>query len=127
MKICAAQTRSIKGDIQNNIAIHKKLIDLAIANGADLIIFPELSLTGYEPTLAKELATNQDDGRFDDFQEISDANQMTIGVGVPTKSPAGICISMGQKSILQVWQNLRMGLTKPRTGCLRLPRNIRWR
>ncbi|HXV98186.1 MAG TPA: carbon-nitrogen hydrolase family protein [Anaerolineae bacterium] len=94
MKICVAQTRPIKGDIQSNIVNHKKLIDLAISNGADVVIFPELSLTGYEPKLAKELATHQDDSRFDDFQKISNTKQVTIGVGVPTKNNTGICISM---------------------------------
>jgi predicted amidohydrolase len=94
MKICVAQTRPIKGDIQSNIDNHKKLIDLAVSHGADTIIFPELSLTGYEPKLSKELATHQDDSRFDDFQKISDTKQITIGVGVPTKNNAHICISM---------------------------------
>ena len=94
MKICVAQTRPVKGDIQNNIEKHKKFIDLAAANGADIVIFPELSLTGYEPALAKALATNQDDGRFDDFQKIADSRQITIGIGVPTKSGASPCISM---------------------------------
>lgn len=94
MKICVAQTRPIKGDIQSNIENHKKLIDLAVSKGADTIIFPELSLMGYEPALSKELATHQADGRFDDFQKISDARQITIGVGVPTKSNADVCITM---------------------------------
>jgi predicted amidohydrolase len=94
MKICVAQTRPIKGDIQSNIGNHKKLIDLAVFNGADTLIFPELSITGYEPELSKELATNQDDSRFDDFQMIADTKQITIGVGVPTKNNIGICISM---------------------------------
>jgi predicted amidohydrolase len=70
IRLCVAQTRPIKGNIQSNIDNHKKLIDLAISNGADIVIFPELSLTGYEPTISKELATNQDDSRFDDFQRI---------------------------------------------------------
>lgn len=94
MKICAVQTRPIKGDSQSNIDNHKKLIGLAVSNGADTIIFPELSLTGYEPKLSKELATNESDSRFDDFQKISDTCQLTIGVGVPTKNNTGICISM---------------------------------
>jgi len=59
--------RPLKGDIQSNIKNHKILIDLAVYNGADTIIFPELSLTGYEPELAKKLATTPDDSRFDDF------------------------------------------------------------
>jgi predicted amidohydrolase len=94
MKICAAQTRPVKGDIESNIANHKKIIDLAVANGAGTIIFPELSITGYEPELAKELATDQYDSRFDDFQTISDSKKITIAIGVPVKSKSGICISM---------------------------------
>jgi predicted amidohydrolase len=93
MKICVAQTRPVTGNIESNIDNHKKLVDLAASNGADLIVFPELSLTGYEPALAKELATHQDDDRLADFQEISNAGQITIGVGVPTKNETGICIS----------------------------------
>ena len=94
MKICIAQTRPVKGDIQSNIDNHKKLIGLAVANGADTIIFPELSLTGYEPGLSKELATDQDDSRFGDFQKISDSKHIAIGVGMPTKTNSGVLISM---------------------------------
>lgn len=38
MKICVAQTRPIKGDIQRNIANHKKLIDLAVFKGAETVL-----------------------------------------------------------------------------------------
>ena len=79
MKICAVQTKPIKGDIHANIANHKKFINRAVAHGAELVIFPELSLTGYEPTLAKEPAMDEGDTRFDDFQTISDANGISIG------------------------------------------------
>lgn len=94
MKICIAQTRPIKGDISSNIDNHKRLIDLAVSYKADAIFFPELSLTGYEPALAKDLVTNQYDTRFDDFQQISNTNKITIGPGVPTNSSLGIQISM---------------------------------
>lgn len=94
MKICVAQTKAAKGDILRNIENHKKVIELAVFFGTEVVIFPELSLTGYEPTLAKELAASQDDPRLDQFQIISDTNAVTIGVGMPTKSHTGICISM---------------------------------
>jgi predicted amidohydrolase len=93
MKICVAQQRPIKGEIDKNIEIHKKFIDLAISRGADMIFFSELSLTGYEPKLANILATTQDDIRFNDFQKISDSYNITIGVGMPTKSNSDILIS----------------------------------
>jgi predicted amidohydrolase len=94
MKICVAQTRPATGDIAANIEYHKTFIALAATNDADVIIFPELSLTGYEPSLAKELATEETDNRFDPFQQLSDTNQITIGVGVPITSTDGIHISM---------------------------------
>ncbi|HKZ66834.1 MAG TPA: carbon-nitrogen hydrolase family protein [Chitinophagaceae bacterium] len=94
MKISVAQTRPVKGNFSANIKTHKKLIQLAIAYKADAIFFPELSVTGYEPELAKDLATNQDDKRFDDFQKISNTNKITIGIGVPVKTNSGIQISM---------------------------------
>jgi predicted amidohydrolase len=94
MKICVAQIRPAKGETDKNIEIHKKFIDLAISKKADAIFFPELSLTGYEPKLAKNLATTQNDKRFDDFQNISDSHNITIGVGMPTKSNSDILISM---------------------------------
>jgi predicted amidohydrolase len=94
MKICVAQTKPFKGDIERNIISHTKLINLAASHGAALIVFPELSITGYEPSLAKKLAIHPDDSRFDNFQKLSNSNQIAIGVGVPTKNKLGICISM---------------------------------
>ncbi len=94
MRICAAQTRPVKGDIQSNVTNHKRLINLALSQKASLIIFPELSITGYEPELAKDLAFDKNDCRLDDFQEISNTREVIIGVGVPTNNNPGICISM---------------------------------
>jgi predicted amidohydrolase len=94
MIISVAQTRPIKGDISANIENHKKLIEIAVSFKVDTIFFPELSLTGYEPELARILATNQDDKQFDDFQEISNNNKITIGLGMPVKTNSGIQISM---------------------------------
>lgn len=86
MKICAAQFRPIAGDIAKNIESHRSLIELAASQQADLIFFPELSLTGYEPALAKELATQPNDARWDVFQELSDAHGIIFGVGLPLLS-----------------------------------------
>ena len=94
MKICIAQIKPFKGDIDKNVQSHLKLIDLAVSNRADSIVFPELSLTSYEPRLSKELATNQDDKRLNVFQTISDTKRITIGVGLPTISNLGVQISM---------------------------------
>ena len=94
MKICIAQTKPIKGNVSANIEAHTKFIDLALTLNADAIFFPELSLTGYEPELAKKLATNENDNRLGVFQQISDNNKIIIGLGLPTFSESQIRISM---------------------------------
>lgn len=94
MKLCSAQIQPFKGDIERNVQKHISFINLAVENGANLIFFPELSLTGYEPTLAKELATTQEDYRLAIFQEISDTKKIIICVGIPTQYQHDICISM---------------------------------
>lgn len=94
MNICITQTKPIKGNIEANIEAHKKFIELALTLNADAIFFPELSLTGYEPELAKKLATNHDDNRLDIFQEISDKKNIVIGLGLPTATESKIRISM---------------------------------
>lgn len=94
MKICIGQTAPKKGTISANIEAHKRFIDLALTYSAEAIFFPELSLTGYEPELAKELATNQNDVRLDIFQQLGDKNKIIIGLGLPTISETKIRISM---------------------------------
>ena len=94
MKIAIAQTRPVKGDLSSNLKQHTQFVQLAVSNNADAIIFPELSLTGYEPTLAKALATHPNDSRLDALQTLSNAHQITIGVGLPIQGNRGLCISL---------------------------------
>lgn len=94
MKICIAQTKSEKGNIQWNVENHLEFVERAINLKADLIVFPELSITNYEPDLAKELVTEIESNIFNPFQEISNKNEITIGIGMPTKASEGIHISM---------------------------------
>lgn len=94
MQIALAQIRSVKGDLIKNIHHHQKWIEEAAANGADLVVFPELSLTGYEPSLAKKLALHPDDPRLEIFQTLSHNHSITIGVGLPTIGELGIQISL---------------------------------
>ncbi|HMQ90510.1 MAG TPA: carbon-nitrogen hydrolase family protein [Flavilitoribacter sp.] len=94
MRLCAAQIQPAKGNIAENIGRHKRLIDLALKNGAELILFPELSVTGYEPDLAADLACDPADPRLAVFQDIADHSGVILGIGLPERTPAGIRISM---------------------------------
>ena len=94
MKVCAAQLRPVAGDFEKNAAKHFTLIKLAVAQGADLVFFPELSLTGYEPRLARALAVDKADPRLDVFQQLSDRNKLTIGLGMPLSIATDVRIGM---------------------------------
>jgi predicted amidohydrolase len=47
LSITLAQINTVLGDVQRNLDKHLAYIDQAHASGSDLILFPELSLTGY--------------------------------------------------------------------------------
>lgn len=94
MKICLAQTRSVKGNIEENIVRHRGFIERAVSKAADMVVFPELSITGYEPGLAAELATSVDDQRLNQFQEISTRQNISIVIGLPVKNGNGVSISL---------------------------------
>lgn len=94
MKIALAQTWPVKGDLLTNIGAHVYFVHQAAEQGANIIFFSELSLTGYEPQLAHVLATNQDNTHFDILQEEADRYNISICVGVPIKTEEGIWIGM---------------------------------
>ncbi len=54
IRVGAAQFDAVAGDIAANIAAHERLIDDAGSRGVDVLVFPELSLTGYASTLLDE-------------------------------------------------------------------------
>jgi NAD+ synthase (glutamine-hydrolysing) len=47
LKLGLAQIKTVLGDMPANLAHHLELIDQAVAQGVQLLVFPELSLTGY--------------------------------------------------------------------------------
>ena len=94
MKLIAAQIRSVPGEIEENICKHIDVIHLAASKGGDVVFFPELSLSGYEPGLAEALSVQPSDGRLDRFQVLSDRYGMLIAVGAPTQGKKGTEISM---------------------------------
>jgi len=93
MRIGVAQTRPFKGDVLRNIEAHLRLIELAAKVQAEMLVFPELSITGYEPELAAGLATTAEDVRLDIFETLSERYSMTIGVGIPATDEAGVRIT----------------------------------
>lgn len=83
MILAAAQTKPKRGDISSNLLDHYQLIELAAKNGANLIAFPELSITGYERENAASLVFAKDDSRIDHLKELAVKHNIIIIAGAP--------------------------------------------
>jgi len=63
--LALAQIAPVLGDLAQNLALHEVKIAEGKAAGADLVMFPELSLTGYQlQDLAPEVAMRRTDPRL---------------------------------------------------------------
>lgn len=85
--LVAAQCAVRAGDLEANLATHKVFMQHAAESGARLLVFPELSLTGYEPTLARDLAQTPESALFDPLRRLAREAGMTTVVGVPLRVP----------------------------------------
>lgn len=83
--LAAAQTLPIRGDVEANLAEHVRLAGVAAGEGARLLVFPELSLTGYELDLAERLAFSPGDARLAPLLEVASSRSMTLVVGAPIR------------------------------------------
>jgi len=83
--IAVAQTCPIKGDVQANLEEHVRLARVAAAEGAQAVVYPELSLTGYEIGLASVLAFSEDDPRLSSLRDAASYHSMTLIVGAPVR------------------------------------------
>ncbi|MEM6470945.1 MAG: carbon-nitrogen hydrolase family protein [Planctomycetota bacterium] len=83
MRLSVAQPKLISADIPSNLDRHIALIELAVSHGIGSLLFPELSLTGYEPSSAMDLAAKCERAELHKFQSLSDRHDLSIGVGLP--------------------------------------------
>lgn len=83
LSIAVAQTCPVAGDVEANTADHLDLVDVAASEGAQVVLFPELSLTGYEPSLARSLAFSEHDARLRPLKAKAADRSITIVVGAP--------------------------------------------
>lgn len=84
--IAAVQVASVRGDIDANVATHAAAMVAASHHGVSALVFPELSLTGYEPTLAAELAITSADRRLEPLRALALQHQIHAIVGAPLKT-----------------------------------------
>ncbi len=115
MTVAAAQTVPLKGDISANVAAHIQFIEKAAQSDTDIIVFPELSLTGYELEMAKDCAISEQDNRLVPFKTLSEKCNMTIIAGAPVLNKVNkphlgaLVFSPGQDTLVYAKQFLHEG------------------
>lgn len=88
LRIAAAQSRSAPGDVAANVVTHCRFIDEAAAAGVGLLVFPELSLSGYEPDLVASCCLEPEDHELAPLRERAERAAMALVVGAPLRSGA---------------------------------------
>jgi len=70
--LALAQIAPSLGNLGRNFALHEEKVQESRSAGADLVIFPELSLTGYQlQDLAPEVAMRRDDSRLQTLAKLT--------------------------------------------------------
>ncbi|MEU5216436.1 carbon-nitrogen hydrolase family protein [Streptomyces sp. NPDC020807] len=94
MIVAASQFAPVAGDIDANVRTIAGLIREAGAAGARVVVFAELCLTGYEPTLIRDtpsLVLAEDDGRLGPVREACrEARAAAVVNGPVRKGASGI-------------------------------------
>lgn len=82
IKLGMAQMYPKLGDLQTNLDIHCDYVERALAEGVDLLVFPEMSMAGYQvQDLVPEVALkpNADDPIFAKLLEASQRLDLVVG------------------------------------------------
>jgi predicted amidohydrolase len=83
--LAAAQTIPQPGDLEANLREHLRLVEAAAEQRVRVLVFPELSLTGYELDLADSLCFSERDARLSPLVEAAAAHGMTVIAGAPVR------------------------------------------
>ncbi len=91
----AAQSISVAGDIRTNLACHQRFMQAAAEQGVQLLVFPELSLSGYERGLAADLAILPEDAVLQPLRDLARELGLTAVVGMPIRLSADAPVLIG--------------------------------
>ena len=80
LKVAAAQIETALGDVAANLRKHMDMIARARAVSADVLVFPELSLTGYAlGATAGDMALRADDAVMREIARAAGPMAVTLG------------------------------------------------
>lgn len=116
-RIAAAQISVRSGDVEFNRQQHLDAIARAASLKVSILIFPELSLTGYEPELAASLAMSPAEERLNPLAAAAMATGMAIVAGAPVvrecTRPWLAALVFSPDGTRQVYAKQHLGGTEP--------------
>ncbi len=84
-----------RGDVRANLVRHQHFMQAAAEQGVQLLVFPELSLTGYERGLAADLAVLPEDALLQPLRDLARELGLTAVVGMPIRLSADAPVLIG--------------------------------
>jgi omega-amidase len=90
VKVAAAQISCVLGDFDANLRKIRDFAGLAKKSGAQLVVFPEMSDTGYSMPVIQKNARNWKDGAVVDLQELAKQNSIGIVAGISDRDGGSI-------------------------------------
>ncbi len=118
--LAVAQTTPVRGDVAANTEQHLRLAELAARERPDVLLFPELSLTGYEIDVGRELAFSPGDARLPPLLDAARVHEMTIVAGAPWWREARLHIAalvISPDGAVDVYTKHRLGAFSSRAAC----------
>jgi len=118
--IAVAQTCPVKGDVDANLEDHLRLAGCAASEGAQLVLFPELSLTGYEIGLADRLAFSENDPRIAPLVDLAASRDIIVIAGAPVRVGARLHVGafiIGPDRTIGLYTKRRMGAFSEAARC----------
>ncbi|MBV7426728.1 MULTISPECIES: carbon-nitrogen hydrolase family protein [unclassified Acidovorax] len=97
LRIAAAQSPSVPGDVARNVQTHLAFARVAAHHGVQVLVFPELSLTGYEPAVLAAQVLDADHGVLAPLRQAARDHGMALVVGAPAApvAPGALLPSIG--------------------------------
>jgi Predicted amidohydrolase len=135
VKLALAQIKPSLGNLTANLKIHEDYFERAVTGGAELVVFPELSLTGYflqdlVPDVGIEIGRSD---LFDKFLQMSKRADLVVGFvekgsdfrffNSAAYLSNGEVVHIHRKLYLPTMECLTsIGISRPEILCVRLKR-----
>lgn len=118
--IAVAQTCPVAGMVDANLGEHICLARIAADEGAKIVVFPELSLIGYELAMADPLAFSETDARLNPLLDVAATHGITLIVGAPVRIGSSLHIGafiVSPERTTSLYTKHRLGTFPQSAGC----------